>query len=310
MTSVRLEPMSADRFAAWSGHSVEGFAAQQVAAGTAGPAEAAAAARAAFADLLPHGRETPQHHFWTVLAGEEQVGDLWIRVQPLPAEVEAYVYDVEVRPGHRGRGLGRATMLAAETAARDLGADVLRLNVFGHNVAAGALYDSLGYTASSTLLARPADLPLPEPAGPRVELRPMTWEQHDAFRLRVERDRADAAADVGRLLPEGIATPGHLLWTAYDGAGGGEVAQLWLQLRPRPDGLQAFVLDLFVPPALRGLGWGRAVALAALVAGRDLGASEVAVSLLGTDAAARALADGLGFRVAARTMVKRLTRPA
>ena len=149
--------MTWDDFDTWSGRSRQGFAAQLVASGLLPVPEAEAYAARQFADLLPAGLVTPLHLFWTVRGpGRELLGHLWMRVRPLADEVEAYVFDVEVLPDARGRGLGRATMLAAEAEARARGATVMRLNVFGHNTVAMALYDSLGYVVSDADPADPA----------------------------------------------------------------------------------------------------------------------------------------------------------
>ena len=55
------------------------------------------------------------------------------------------MYDIEIDPEHRGRGLGRDTMLLAEVEARRLGRRRIRLNVFARNAVARALYLSLGF---------------------------------------------------------------------------------------------------------------------------------------------------------------------
>ena len=58
----------------------------------------------------------------------------------------------------RGKGYGRALMDAAAEHVRGLGAEVLSLNVFGHNHVAHALYDALGYVVvdqSFNLALRP-----------------------------------------------------------------------------------------------------------------------------------------------------------
>jgi ribosomal protein S18 acetylase RimI-like enzyme len=65
------------------------------------------------------------------------------------------VYDVEVRPEHRRAGHGRAIMLAAEDVARAEGAESIALNVFGHNHAARALYEDLGYETISLQMRKP-----------------------------------------------------------------------------------------------------------------------------------------------------------
>ena len=157
---VRLVEMTWDEFDVWSEQSVTGFAARLVAAGLMSRDEAHAYAREQLADLLPSGIATPLHLLRTVredVPGEPVVGHLWLRVGPVAdadgraGEVQAYLFDIELVPAARGRGLGRAAMLAAEQLARGLDATVLRLNVFGQDVAALRLYEGLGYVASASM---------------------------------------------------------------------------------------------------------------------------------------------------------------
>lgn len=146
--------MSAERFPAFVEHSRQGFARQQVESGTAGPAEAGEYAQEQLHRLLPHGLETPTQHLWNVYDGGQEVGHLWLQVREQGGVVEAVVYDVELHPDARGRGLGRATMLLAGAEAKRLGAAYLRLTVFGQNLAARRLYDSLGYEVTAALLRK------------------------------------------------------------------------------------------------------------------------------------------------------------
>jgi len=62
---------------------------------------------------------------------------------------------VEVSAGHRGKGYGRAIMLAAEDELRQRGAERLGLNVFGTNRTAIALCDSLGFAVTSQQMSKP-----------------------------------------------------------------------------------------------------------------------------------------------------------
>jgi hypothetical protein len=89
---------------------------------------------------------------------------------------------------------------------------------------------------------------------PEVRLEPMSDEEYAEFRERSEvsyaaeiagsravpisEARRQAAEDHERLLPEGVRTPGHYLWTAYEG--GEQVGDLWLHVETKPDGLHAF----------------------------------------------------------------------
>ncbi len=88
-----------------------------------------------------------------VLADGQDVGWLWL--SPAPDGVDSlFIYDIEIDEAHRGRGLGRATMLAAEEVARRDGWSAIRLNVFGGNTAAESLYRSLGYETDSILMSK------------------------------------------------------------------------------------------------------------------------------------------------------------
>ncbi len=63
----------------------------------------------------------------------------------------ARLYGIAVRGAHRGRGLGRRLLRAAEAAARTGGARSMRLEVGAKNVSAVALYRETGYALVSHL---------------------------------------------------------------------------------------------------------------------------------------------------------------
>ena len=95
--------------------------------------------------LLPEGPATENQLIWTALAGDEPVGSLWISTRSRVP----FIYGIEVDSGRRGKGYGRAIMLAGEEECRRLGHKQLDLNVFGGNSTAISLYDSLGYALIS-----------------------------------------------------------------------------------------------------------------------------------------------------------------
>jgi len=204
------------------------------------------------------------------------------------------------------------------------GARRVRLNVFGHNTAARALYDRLGYEVASTFmtkrLAAVGD-PSVRSAGPDVELRPMTPERYRSFRVDQEASyarnieqsgafgaaqaRAKAADDFARLLHAGLGTPGHRIWTGHD-ADGTEVGVLWVHLADRSDGTEAFGYDFEVREDLRRHGYGRAMMLAAEDLLRGIGVVTVGLSVFGFNDGARALYEQQGFTVTSQSRVKLL----
>ncbi len=314
--------MTHAEFADWSLRSRQGFADQQVASGLGPRREAEAYAAEEHAALLPDGLATPEQHLWTVREGDRPVGQVWLRVRAQTDGREGYLFDIVLDPDARGRGLGRATMCLVEERARALGATRIRLNVFAHNVAAVRLYDRLGYAVIATVMSKRLDgaAPTPYAGGAEVTLAPMRAAQLVAFRpeqearyaqhiadagvMALPEAREKAAADFQRLLPAGLASPEHELWSAYDGHA--EVGFVWLHLTERSDGVHAFGYALEVRKPLRRRGYGRAVLRAAEAGCRERGVRSVGLSLFGSNAAARSLYDQEGFEVNAEMRRKDL----
>ena len=142
---MTLRPITEPEFPRWKDRAAESFAAGVGPARGLAPDAALKLAHEETARLLPDGPATEHHLIWIARDGEEPVGSLWISTKP-PVP---FIYGIEVDAGQRGKGYGRAIMLAAEEECRRLGFSRLDLNVFGDNSAAIALYDSLGYAVIS-----------------------------------------------------------------------------------------------------------------------------------------------------------------
>jgi ribosomal protein S18 acetylase RimI-like enzyme len=105
---------------------------------TPGPAALAARMR----ELLDAGDTA------VLLAGDGPDGLAVLRFRPSiwTAGLECYLAELYVVPQRRGRGLGRALMNAAIDVARREGADHMDLATAEDDVAARALYESLGFS--------------------------------------------------------------------------------------------------------------------------------------------------------------------
>jgi ribosomal protein S18 acetylase RimI-like enzyme len=316
--------MTPEGFEAWAETSRAGFVEQQVAAGLMLEAEAAEYAERSFGDLFPEGRGTPGQHVWTVHDGDTVVGHLWIRITLQSDGLDAFLFEVALFPEARGRGLGRATMLAAESQAREMGATRMRLNVFGHNTVARGLYRSLGYQVTSTNMVRRLDTtsPMTYDGGPTVSLEPMTQPQFDTYLAAAENHYAANIADSGmlprdearqksvddfaRLLPKGLQTHEHFLWTARQGDGDREVGMVWLNIAAKSDGPHAFGYDFSVREELRRHGYGRSIMVAAEQICRDRGVVSVGLNVFGFNLGAQSLYEQMGFEVSAQLLKKQL----
>src|SRR3984893_5115609 len=136
--------MTDEEFAPWRERSLHDYARDRAAAHGRSYEDVLPEAKRQTETLLPEGRATKGHHFLRVLEDGRPVGWLWIGPHP-DKQGAAWIYDIEIDEEQRGRGTGRRAMLAAEKLVAAEGASELGLNVFGSNLRAIALYQSLGY---------------------------------------------------------------------------------------------------------------------------------------------------------------------
>jgi ribosomal protein S18 acetylase RimI-like enzyme len=153
--TVTLEPMSSETFERWRVISVRGYAADKVRVGT-WPAEGAEArADREFTTLLPQGLATPDHELRSIVnESGEVVGTIWFGPLREAERSPCFIWDIEVLPEARGRGYGRAALVALEPIARSLGYQEIGLHVFGDNEVARHLYRSSGYVETDVTMRK------------------------------------------------------------------------------------------------------------------------------------------------------------
>jgi RimJ/RimL family protein N-acetyltransferase len=136
-------------------NAIPDYAQEHVRAGNWSPAEALEKAEAAFYELLTDGISSKDHYLYSILdqEGATVVGMIWFgvfqRVQPL-----GYILDFKIDEAFRGQGYGTAALRATEDKIRALEIKRVALHVFGHNHAARALYEKMGYHATDLTMAK------------------------------------------------------------------------------------------------------------------------------------------------------------
>ena len=145
-----VTPMTDEEVGAYRDGAVATYARSREEAGES-PQLALSTSESSFAELLPDGRPGEGHHLFTVRHQGEQAGIVWVCAR-WPAQ--AWVYDVEVAPDFRGRGLGAAAIVHAALWTRSRGMPWLGLNVFGPNRHARGLYERLGFVVEEEHFTR------------------------------------------------------------------------------------------------------------------------------------------------------------
>jgi ribosomal protein S18 acetylase RimI-like enzyme len=100
--------------------------------------------------VLPAGLATPDVWIWAVESDGRWVGTVFLGRRG----GDLWLYDITIDADERGKGHGRAAMLALEEEVRLLGAQSVTLNVWGGNEVARGLYRSLGYVEESVHMCK------------------------------------------------------------------------------------------------------------------------------------------------------------
>ena len=147
---IQLRPMTPAEFETWLAASIQTYADEKVRAGAYAAANAIERSTQDHQHLLPQGLATPDNYLYHIVAIPEPagtsmvVGVTWLAVPPWQPPM-TFIYDIEIYPEHRRHGYASQALAALEDKTRALGLGTIALHVFGHNHAARALYEKLGY---------------------------------------------------------------------------------------------------------------------------------------------------------------------
>ena len=153
VNQLRFADFDDQERAEWLARTLDAYARERSEADSISYEEALAQAREHARDKFPGGVPAPGHQTGYVIWDGEIVGELWIGPRTAGSR-DWWVWNIEILPERRGSGLGRRTMRLAEDLAAANGATSIGLNVFGHNVVARALYESLDYETTSVQMRK------------------------------------------------------------------------------------------------------------------------------------------------------------
>lgn len=150
---VSLQAMPPERLTTWIEQGYRDYVASRMKAGESREI-AEENARRSHSGNFPDGQPLPTHRIFDVVVDGETVGYLWIAPQ-LEGSDQWWVFDIEILEQHRRKGYARAALRLGHAEARALGAASIRLNVFGFNTGARALYEELGYEITAVQMRLP-----------------------------------------------------------------------------------------------------------------------------------------------------------
>jgi len=137
---------------------------------------------------------------------------------------------------------------------------------------------------------------IPEYAAEKVKSG--AWDSTDAL----GRSRAEHAA----LLPQGVETPSHYLYSIRQKDCGPAIGDIWLAVDQAAPVRSGFIYDLFIAETYRRQGLASQTMLVLEAEARRLGLHSLALHVFGHNAGARALYEKLGYEITDLNMAKPL----
>lgn len=257
--------------------------------------------------LLTRWREAaeplPGHTDWTLSALTVDGAELGL-VALRHGGASATLATLWIDPDHRRRGHGRDGLNLVEDHCRARGAEKL-LTGTTPEAASRRLFADWEVTSRHMELAVGEEPVLPD----GVVAKPMTaevyatWKDHSVVEYGKDIARGsgvslaeasrEAREQFAQLLPQGIDTPDHELWTLHDD--GAQVAILWVHI-DRNRGV-VFIYDVEADAAKRGKGYGRAATRLAESRALAAGLERVRLHVFAENVAANRLYESLGYQV-------------
>jgi len=155
-----------------------------------------------------------------------------------------------------------------------------------------------------------------------VQLVPMTPEEFEVFLERDIREYAQERVRAGfwseaealarsrkehrALLPDGLKSRYHHLYSIQDSEGGEAVGVLWLKTDFDSSRASGFIFNLEIHEPFRRRGYGRQAMLELENLARSMGLRQLGLHVFAHNQDARALYDGLDYTIASINMLKDL----
>ena len=122
------------------------------------------------------------------------------------------------------------------------------------------------------------------------------WDESEAL----EKSRQQ----VESLLPQGLQTKDHYIYSLYDGDQ--KVGMIWLKAEMDRAVKGGFIYDVLVDEKFRGRGYGKQVMSLIEEKARELGLKSIGLHVFGYNTVAKNLYESVGYEVSSFNMIKKL----
>lgn len=129
-------------------------------------------------------------------------------------------------------------------------------------------------------------------------------EKTIAGNFQKETSLEQAENEFNQLLPDGLESKDHYLFTLIDGENQEDVGSLWINVQE--DGIEAFIYDIKIHESKRGRGYGKEALKSLDYYAREKDISKISLHVFGHNKVALSLYQNTGFEVTNVLMSKTL----
>lgn len=153
---MKLIKLSEEDFTGYLENAIVLYAEDKARAGNFSPEKALEKSRKGYDELLPDGVNTKDHHLFSIFdeSKNEDIGIIWIKLNSENDIRDVWLFDFLIFEEYRSQGYGKRSIELLEAKTRELGFDKISLHVFGHNEAAIALYQKMGFQTTNINMSK------------------------------------------------------------------------------------------------------------------------------------------------------------
>jgi RimJ/RimL family protein N-acetyltransferase len=156
LPKLRLQPMNALEYQQFLDYAIPNYAEEKTKAGNFSPEDAMSLSAQEYQELLPLGPDTRDNYLLSIYDEGlgKKVGFVWLTIQQMGVLRTLTVVNILIYAEFRRRGYASKAFHLIEEMAYELDLTRVTLHVFGHNDAARALYQKLGYRETNVNMAK------------------------------------------------------------------------------------------------------------------------------------------------------------
>ena len=152
---IKFRKMTEEEFEAFSVETRERYKNDKIRANGFTEEKARKIAEEGFAKILPNGLDSKDNFLFTLVDEKSNgIGHLWYCIRGTSNNRNAFIADIFICEGCRGKGFGRQAMTLLESEVKPQGFNRIGLHVFGFNQPAIKLYKSLGYEVTDLVMEK------------------------------------------------------------------------------------------------------------------------------------------------------------